>query len=93
MTRDSYLFRRTSIFDVLEGQKRAVKKAVEDLEAEYLLSTSEHDLIAALVGNGGGWKPRRLAQVHGGHGWTAGRVRALLVLPKTVVKCGKHGAP
>jgi hypothetical protein len=49
MTRDNYLFRRTSIFNILERQKRAVKNAVENLDVAYLLNTSEHDLIVALV--------------------------------------------
>jgi hypothetical protein len=49
MTRDNYLLGRASIFDVLEGQERAVKKAVENLEANCLLSIGEHDFISPLV--------------------------------------------
>lgn len=47
--RPNYLFTEGSIFDVLEGQKRAVKSAVEKLEQNYLLNVSEEDLINSLV--------------------------------------------
>lgn len=48
MTRN-YLFSRVSIFDVIENQKSAAKKAVQELEPNYLLNASEHDLVSSLV--------------------------------------------
>jgi hypothetical protein len=44
-----YLFQGPSIFDVLQNQKAAVLKAVQDLGADYLLNASEHDLLSSLV--------------------------------------------
>lgn len=43
------LFNKADIYDVLEGQKEAVKKKVYSLESNYLLNTSETDLIEWLV--------------------------------------------
>jgi hypothetical protein len=45
----NYLFSRVSIFDVIENQKSAAKKAVQELEPNYLLNASEHDLVSSLV--------------------------------------------
>jgi hypothetical protein len=45
----NYLFGGTSIYDVVEAQKTAARKTVADLEPNYLLNSSEEDLVAALV--------------------------------------------
>lgn len=43
------LFSEASIFDVLENQKRQIKKTVDSLDRNYLLNASEEDLVRALV--------------------------------------------
>ncbi len=47
--RQTSLFRGPSIFDVLRNRQSAVTKAVQDLESNYLLNASEHDLVSSLV--------------------------------------------
>jgi hypothetical protein len=44
-----FLFNKHNIFDVLKGQEQHVRKLIQDLPANKLLSASEQDLIAALV--------------------------------------------
>jgi len=43
------LFRKVSIFDVLENQKRSIKQKIQSLEPNYVLNTSEEDLMKWLI--------------------------------------------
>lgn len=43
------LFRKVSIFDVLEHQKRQIKEKIRSLEPNYVLNASDEDLVAWLV--------------------------------------------
>jgi len=43
------LFNRVRIFDVLETQRQKIKQEVQALDANYVLSASEEDLIRSLV--------------------------------------------
>jgi hypothetical protein len=43
------LFARVGIFDVIEQQRKSVAASVQKLEPNYLLNTSEEDLVRALV--------------------------------------------
>jgi hypothetical protein len=43
------LFNKVRIVDVLENQKRKIKQEVQSLDANYVLSASEEDLIRSLV--------------------------------------------
>lgn len=43
------LFNGVSVFDVLEAQTRAIEKAIQDLDPNYLLNVSENDLVSSLV--------------------------------------------
>jgi hypothetical protein len=42
-------FRKVSIFDVLENQKRNIKQKIQSLEPSYVLNTSEEDLVKWLI--------------------------------------------
>lgn len=44
-----YLFRDGPIFAALQGQTEAIKKEVQSIPANTMLSMSEHDLIEALI--------------------------------------------
>jgi hypothetical protein len=43
------LFNRVSILDVLADQKRQIKQKIQSLEQDYVLNSSENDLVAWLV--------------------------------------------
>lgn len=43
------LFNRVSILDVIENQKQQIKVKIHSLEANYILNSSEDDLVAWLV--------------------------------------------
>jgi hypothetical protein len=47
--KEEILFSKNDIFNVLEGQKQAVKKRVESIDVNTILNASEHDLVQALV--------------------------------------------
>src|ERR1700730_8614056 len=46
---EEILFSQHDIFNVLEGQRRSVRKRVESLAAETVLNASEYDLVRRLV--------------------------------------------
>ncbi|MBI3684466.1 MAG: hypothetical protein HY235_29170 [Acidobacteria bacterium] len=46
---DDLLFCKYNIFDVLESQKAAVRKDVEELAPDYVLKVSEADCVATMV--------------------------------------------
>lgn len=44
------LFNRVSIFDILADQKQQIKQKIQSLEQNYVLNTSEDDLVTWIVG-------------------------------------------
>jgi hypothetical protein len=46
---EELLFSKNDIFQVIEGQKAAVKQRVQEIPANKLLNASERDLVQALV--------------------------------------------
>jgi len=46
---EELLFSKNDIFQVIEGQKAAVKQRVQEIPANKLLNARERDLVQALV--------------------------------------------